>query len=159
MTNNPLELYRYAEQQNIDVDWVSMELATSLSVPLPGGQYAIAINPWKMDSLSMETVCLAHELGHCETGSFYNPYAVCDVRRKHENRADKWAIAQTVPASALADKRAIRRLVPRAEYEDALADGCTTISALAERFGVTPEFMKKAVCLYTYGNLATDLYM
>lgn len=144
MTNNPLELYRYAEQQNIDVDWVSMELATSLSVPLPGGQYAIAINPWKMDSLAMETVCLAHELGHCETGSFYNPYAVCDVRRKHENRADKWAI---------------RRLVPRAEYESALDDGCTTISALAERFGVTPEFMKKAVCLYTYGNLATDLYM
>lgn len=144
MTNNPLELYRYAEQQNIDVDWVSMELATSLSVPLPGGQYAIAINPWKMDSLSMETVCLAHELGHCETGSFYNPYAVCDVRRKHENRADKWAI---------------RRLVPRAEYEAALADGCTTISALAERFGVTPEFMRKAVCLYTYGNLAAELYL
>ena len=144
MTNNPLELYRYAEQQDIDVDWVSMELATSLSVPLPGGQYAIAINPWKMDSLAMETVCMAHELGHCETGSFYNPYAVCDVRRKHENRADKWAI---------------RRLVPRAEYESALDDGCTTISALAERFGVTPEFMKKAVCLYTYGNLATDLYM
>ena len=144
MTNNPLELYRYAEQQDIDVDWVSMELATSLSVPLPGGQYAIAINPWKMDSLAMETVCLAHELGHCETGSFYNPYAVCDVRRKHENRADKWAI---------------RRLVPRAEYAAALADGFTDIHALAERFGVTPEFMKKAVCLYTYGNLATDLYM
>ena len=144
MTNNPLELYRYAEQQDIDVDWVSMELATSLSVPLPGGQYAIAINPWKMDSLAMETVCLAHELGHCETGSFYNPYAVCDVRRKHENRADKWAI---------------RRLVPRAEYAAALAYGFTDIHALAERFGVTPEFMKKAVCLYTYGNLATDLYM
>lgn len=144
MTNNPLELYRYAEQQDIDVDWVSMALATSLSVPLPGNRYAIAINPWKMDSLAMETVCLAHELGHCETGSFYNQYAVCDIRKKHENRADRWAI---------------RRLVPRAEYESALADGCTELSELADRFGVTPEFMRKAVCLYTYGNLAADQYM
>ena len=144
MTNNPLDLYRYAEQQDIDVDWVSMELATSLSVPLPDGRYAIAINPWKMTSLDMETVCLAHELGHCETGSFYNQYAVCDIRKKHENRADKWAI---------------RRLVPRAEYESALADGCTELSELADRFGVTPEFMRKAVCLYTYGNLAAELYL
>ena len=141
MTNNPLDLYRYAEQQDIDVDWVSMALATSLSVPLPYGRYAIAINPWKMTSLAMETVCLAHELGHCETGSFYNQYAVCDIRKKHENRADKWAI---------------RRLVPRAEYEAALADGCTELSALANHFCVTPEFMRKAVCLYTYGNLATE---
>ena len=144
MTNNPLDLYRYAEQQDIDVDWVSMALATSLSVPLPGNRYAIAINPWKMDSLAMETVCLAHELGHCETGSFYNQYAVCDIRKKHENRADRWAI---------------RRLVPRAEYESALAEGCTELSELADRFGVTPEFMRKAVCLYTYGNLAADQYM
>lgn len=144
MTNNPLDLYRYAKQQDIDVDWVSMALATSLSVPLPDGRYAIAINPWKMTSLTMETVCLAHELGHCETGSFYNQYAVCDIRKKHENRADKWAI---------------RRLVPRAEYEAALADGCTTLNDLADRFGVTQEFMRKTVCLYTYGNLATEQYM
>ncbi len=144
MTNNPLDLYRYAEQQDIDVDLFSMELATSLSVPLPDGRYAIAINPWKMTSLAMETVCLAHEIGHCETGSFYNQFAVCDIRKKHENRADKWAI---------------RRLVTRAEYEAALADGCTELSALANHFGVTPEFMRKAVCLYTYGNLATEQYM
>ena len=38
MTNNPLDLYQYAEQQDIDVDWVSMALATSLSVPLPDGR-------------------------------------------------------------------------------------------------------------------------
>ena len=144
MTNNPLDLYRYAEQQDIDVDWISMELATSLSVPLPGGQYAIAINPWKMDSLSMETVCLAHELGHCETGSFYNPYAVCDVRRKHENRADKWAI---------------RRLVPKTELDAAVRSGYTDLWSLADNFGVTPEFMRKALCWYTHGNLAVEEYM
>ncbi|MCI7650223.1 MAG: hypothetical protein SO436_09695 [Oscillospiraceae bacterium] len=44
---------------------------------------------------------MAHELGHCITGSFYNVYAVCDLRAKHERRADKWAIKKLVPRDKL----------------------------------------------------------
>ena len=96
MTNHPLDLDAYAERRNIDVDWIPMRRATSLSVPL-GDRYAIALDPWKLGSLAQETVCLAHELGHCETGSFYNQYAALDVRQRHENRADKWAIQHLIP--------------------------------------------------------------
>ena len=142
MTNNPLDLYAYAERRNIDVDWVPMRRATSLSVPLEDG-YAIALDPWKLGTLAQETVCLAHELGHCETGSFYNRFAALDVRQQHENRADKWAI---------------RRLVPAEELDAAKADGCDTIPALADRFGVTEPFMRKAVCWYAHGNLAVEMY-
>ena len=142
MTNNPLDLYAYAERRNIDVDWVPMRRATSLSVPLGDG-YAIALDPWKLGTLAQETVCLAHELGHCETGSFYNRYAALDVRQQHENRADKWAI---------------RRLVPEDDLDAAMADGCDTIPALADRFGVTEPFMRKAVCWYAHGNLAVEMY-
>ena len=119
-----------------------MRRATSLSVPLGDG-YAIALDPWKLGTLAQETVCLAHELGHCETGSFYNRYAALDVRQQHENRADKWAI---------------RRLVPAEELDAAMADGCDTIPALADRFGVTEPFMRKAVCWYAHGNLAVEMY-
>ncbi len=142
MTNNPLDLYAYAERRNIDVDWIPMRRATSLSVPLEDG-YAIALDPWKLGTLAQETVCLAHELGHCETGSFYNRYAALDVRQQHENRADKWAI---------------RRLVPEDDLDAAMADGCDTIPALADRFGVTEPFMAKAVCWYAHGNLAVEMY-
>ena len=142
MTNNPLDLYAYAERRNIDVDWIPMRRATSLSVPLGDG-YAIALDPWKLGSLAQETVCLAHELGHCETGSFYNRFAKLDVRQRHENRADKWAI---------------RRLVPEDDLDAAMADGCDTIPALADRFGVTEPFMAKAVCWYAHGNLAVEMY-
>lgn len=142
MTNNPLDLYAYAENRNIDVDWIPMRRATSLSVPL-GDSYAIALDPWKLGTLAQETVCLAHELGHCETGSFYNRFAKLDVRQQHENRADKWAI---------------RRLVPAEELDAAMADGCNTIPALADRFGVTEPFMRKAVCWYAHGNLAVEMY-
>ena len=142
MDNDPLSLYQYAERRGIDVDWVPMRRATSLSVPLGDG-YAIALDPWKLGTLAQETVCLAHELGHCETGSFYNRYAALDVRQQHENRADKWAI---------------RRLVPAEELDAAMADGCDTIPALADRFGVTEPFMAKAVCWYAHGNLAVEMY-
>lgn len=142
MTNHPLDLYAYAERRNIDVDWIPMQRATSLSVPL-GDRYAIALDPWKLGSLAQETVCLAHELGHCETGSFYNQYAALDVRQRHENRADKWAI---------------QHLIPVEELDEAVADGCEDIPALSEHFCVTEDLIRKAVCWYTHGNLAAELY-
>ena len=33
-----------------------------------------------------------------------------------------------------------------------------TVRRLAEYFGVTEDFRRKAVCWYTYGNLAAELY-
>ena len=66
-----------------------------------------------------------------------------DSRRRHENRADKWAI---------------RCLIPLENLDDAIAEGCTELWQIADRFGVTEEFAKKAVCLYVHGNLATELY-
>ncbi len=138
-----LDLYEYAEDQGIDVDWVPLEQATSLSIPLPDGSYAIAVNPWKLDTLEQETVCLAHELGHCKTGSFYNRHAALDIRQKHENRADKWAI---------------QHLIPVEDLDEAVAGSCEDIPALSEHFCVTEDLMRKAVCWYTHGNLAVEMY-
>ena len=138
-----LDLYEYAEDQGIDVDCVPLEQATSLSIPLPDGSYAIAVNPWKLDTLEQETVCLAHELGHCKTGSFYNRHAALDIRQKHENRADKWAI---------------QHLIPVEDLDEAVVEGCEDIPALSEHFCVTEDLMRKAVCWYTHGNLAVEMY-
>jgi hypothetical protein len=138
-----LDLYRYADDHGVDVDWFSLPVTPSLSVQLPDGSCAIAIDPWKMKTLSEETVCLAHELGHCETGSFYSQYTPFDVRRRHENRADKWAVQHLISAKDL---------------DQAVAEGCTELWQLAERFGVTEAFMQKAVSYHTYGNVSSELY-
>lgn len=121
-----------------------MEHGGSLSVPLPGGRYGIAIDPEKVRTAADEMVKLAHELGHCATGSFYNRYAARDVRQRHENRADKWAI---------------RQFLTEQDLDEAIAGGCTEMWELAEHFGVTEDFIRKAVCWYTYGNLAVEEYM
>lgn len=137
------DLYDLAIQQNIEVLRYPMRENGSMSIMLDDGSCYIGIDQSVQDGGSEERVHLAHELGHCVTGSFYNIYAAIDHRQRHENRADKWAIAQLVPVEAL---------------DEAVADGCCEIWELAERFGVTEQFMKKAVCYYVHGNVATELY-
>lgn len=103
----------------------------------------IAIDPSKIRSEADERSKFAHELGHCVTGSFYNQYSKFDCRQRHENRADKWAISQLITVDDL---------------DEAVADGYCEIWELAERFGVTENVIKKAVCYYVHGNVATELY-
>ncbi len=142
MTRIP-ELYAEAQQQNIPVVRYPMPACGSMSLMTPEGACFIGMDEHVMDGGTQERVHLSHELGHCVTGSFYNRYAVADVRQRHENRADKWAI---------------RRLIPVSELDDAIAAGHTELWDLADYFGVTEAFLKKAICLYVHNNLATDLY-
>lgn len=126
-TNN---LYNTAERSGIKIDSFKLPLNKSVSVNMDGRCY-IAIDPGV--TCAEERVCLAHELGHCETMSFYNMYSPLDVRGKHERRAERWAI---------------KKLVPLSEYKKALHSGYTELNSLAERFDVTPEFMQKVVDFY-----------
>ena len=138
-----LALYDLAQQQNIEVIQFPMGESGSMSVMLDNGACFIGIDEAVQDGGAQERVHLGPELGHCITGSFYNIYAAVDHRQRHENRANKWAITQLIPVEDL---------------DEAVAEGCCEIWDLAERFGVTEQFMKKAVCYYVHGNLATELY-
>ena len=138
-----LALYQYADDRDIDVDWFLLSRAESLSAELPDGHCVIAIDPSKLRSAAEHKVKLAHELGHCERGAFYNPASPWDIRQRHENKANKWAI---------------QKLIPEDELQAAVADGCTEVWDLAERFGVTEDFMRKAICWYRYGSRDTSAY-
>ena len=136
-------LYDLAKQQNIEVLSYPMPQNASMSVMLEDGHCVIGMDESVRDGGIRERVHLSHELGHCVTGSFYNIYAAIDCRQRHENRADKWAI---------------QALIPVEELDDAIAEGYTEVWELAERFQVTEEFIRKAVCLYVHGNVAEELY-
>ena len=136
-------LYDLARKQNIEVLTYPMSQSRSMSVMTEDGECFVGMDPEIQDGGVQERVHLAHELGHCVTGSFYNIYAAVDSRRRHENRADKWAV---------------ENLIPVQDLDKAIAQGCTEYWALAERFGVTEDFIRKAVCRYVHGNLATELY-
>lgn len=138
-----LSLYRFAEKKNIAVIPFSLPETGSMSLCDADGNCYIAMDNAAYTAGAEQRVHLGHELGHCVTGSFYSRYTAVDSRQRHENRADKWAIRKLIPAAAL---------------DDAVAQGHTELWDLAEFFGVTEEFMQKAVCLYTYGSLATEMY-
>lgn len=124
-------LYDIALQDNIPVFSFDMETCESISL-LQSGNCYIAIDPFKIKNIADEKIKLAHELGHCETGAFYNVYAVCDIRQKHENRADKWAI---------------KKLIPEDELKEA-CKCCNNRWELSQHFEVTEDFMQKALDYY-----------
>lgn len=137
------EFYHIAQQRNIVVDHFALSKREALSIMDDDGECYIAIDPRRILSEQDERNKLAHELGHCCTGAFYNRYSNYDCRQRHENRADKWAIGELIPVEAL---------------DEAVADGCTEIWELAERFSVSEDFIKKTVCYYVHGNVAAELY-
>lgn len=108
-----------------------------------GGRYGVFMDFGNIHSSAEELVAVAHEGGHISTGATHRVDSPYDLVEKHEFKADKWAIG---------------KLVPEEELNAAMAGGCTELWQLAERFGVTEEFMKKAVCWYQHGTLATQLY-
>ena len=136
-------LYDFARQQNIEVFPYPLPKTGSLSFMEDSGECYIGMDDSVRDGNVQERVHLGHELGHCVTGSFYNIHAAVDCRRRHENKADKWAV---------------QALIPVEELDNAIAEGCTEVWELAERFGVTEEFIRKTVCYYVHGNMAAELY-
>lgn len=52
----------------------------------------------------------------------------------------------------------VTALIPVDALDDTVADGCTEVYELAERFQATEEFVRKAVCWYVHGNMAAELY-
>ena len=127
------ELYEIAEKQNIEVYSFNLPLINSVSTMNPNGSCCIGIDPFSIETYAQEKEHLAHELGHCVTGSFYNRYSTCDIISKAEYKADKWAI---------------KKLIPKDELKEALEDGYTEPWQLAERFDVPCDFMCKALNFY-----------
>lgn len=87
------------EQNNIEVYLGSMPAAKSASANI-GDDYYIALDEQSLESTAEARCRLAHEAGHCITGSFYNLYAPLDRRSKHERRADKWAVKKLSPRTS-----------------------------------------------------------
>ena len=125
-------LIAYAESKNVPVFYGNIPLTKSMSVYHNGKSY-IAIDPNLIESSADGKVKIAHELGHCETGSFYTRHSSLDVLEKHEYRADKWAAHRLIPPESLAD---------------AIKDGYTDPWQLAEKFDVTEEFIRRTIYIY-----------
>jgi len=108
-----------------------------------GGTYGIFMDFDNISSSKDEAAVVAHEGGHASTGATHKVCSPFDLVEKHEYKAWKWAV---------------QNYISEDDLDEAVADGYTDIYSLAEHFGVPEDFMRKAVCWYTHGNLAAELY-
>lgn len=128
------KLYKYAEQNNIDVDYFPLRDTKALSIP--GG---IALNAKCFKKLSEIIECLAHELGHQATGSFYKLNSKLETRKRMEEQATRWAVYELIPIEQL---------------EEAFQKGYTEIWQLAEYFNASEDFIREAIRVHkTKGNI------
>ncbi len=107
------------------------------------GRWAVFMDFANIPTAAEELVIVAHEGGHVSTGATHRVDSPYDLVEKHEYKADKWAV---------------QRLIGREELAAAVEAGMTAPWELAEHFGVTEDFMRKALCWYRNGNLSTGDY-
>lgn len=127
------KLYKLAEENGITVEGHPLPQTQAVTVKL-GENYFVAIDTAVLCSPVGERVCLAHELGHCQTASLYSQNDDQKTRGKNERKAEIWAI---------------KKLVPYSELEKVIIKtGTDDLAALSEHFSVTNEFMYKALLYY-----------
>lgn len=130
------KLYKIANDNSISVMENCPQEIVAMSFKFPTGKRIIALMDYNSEITAEEALpytkleCFAHEMGHCETDSFYGFYSSLETRGKHEYRANKWAINYVVPFDELCR---------------AVSKGNRELWQLAEYFDVSPEFMEKAI--------------
>lgn len=122
-------LLALAESKQHEVIYVSGTTVDAFSVEVDKCYIALSTDL----SGTKEKEKLAHELGHCEYGGFYNVYSKYEIRNKAERRADKWAFMH---------------LLPIGEVREACERGFCEVWEIAEHFGVSCEFATKAIRYY-----------
>ncbi len=132
----PVEgMYALAEEQGHDISDIPLQYTESFSILMRDGSCAIAIDRSQLKNRTDELIKIAHEIGHCETKSFYNKKSPSDIRGRHEERANRWMY---------------KKLVPREELFSLLEDR-RDLYEIAEYFGVTEQVVTAA---YEYYRIA-----
>lgn len=135
---NLIDLYEIAEKDNIKVDCYSLKHNPSLPIMDTDEDCFIAIDPMQLMSENDERMRLAHELGHCKTGAFYDRNSRLSNKNQCERKAEVWAI---------------KKLIPKDEIKKAVKFGYIELWELAEYFGVAEDFMSKAIDYYKQGTM------
>ncbi|MBE6686535.1 MAG: ImmA/IrrE family metallo-endopeptidase [Ruminococcaceae bacterium] len=126
-----LELLKYAEEKGIIIENSSLPETGSCAVELDCC-YVIGIDERDMTEAE-KRVHLAHEIGHCETGAFYNMYSPIDNRAKDEYKANVWAI---------------KKLLTKEQFLSAFKKGLVELWQLSEEFSLTEDFVERAYNYY-----------
>lgn len=126
-----LDLYQYAEDNNIIIEHLNLKQNKSLSARIRNRDF-IGLDNSILNGSATERTHLAHELGHCATGSFYEIESPLQVRGQYEYRAQKWAVLRLIPKVELL--HLLKKNTPKWE--------------IAEHFGISEQLIDTAITYY-----------
>lgn len=126
------ELYDYADSHGIIIDdTFRLDKVVAMSCPVDDDLCVVGLHRRLRGREYREH--LAHEIGHCATGAFYNEDTPVFTRGQCEHRADKWAAHKLIPFRSLVS---------------AMRKGCIEMWQLAEHFDVTEDFIRRTIEIY-----------
>jgi len=125
------DLYEFARKKQIIIERMNLKKNKSLSVRIQNRDF-IGLDEETIENSAEERTHLAHELGHCATGAFYEVGSPLQVRGKAEYKANKWAVL---------------RCIPKQDLIKLLKQGFQKWE-LAEHFNVTEDLVNTAMTYY-----------
>lgn len=130
------DLYELAEKEGVQIDTFNLQKNAALSIEDGEGRCYIALAPNL--PRRQEKAALAHELGHCLYGGFYNRYSPYDRIEISERKATKWAI---------------KKLLPITWIREQLDKGLQFYWEFAEEADLPEDFVAEAFEYYTNAGL------
>lgn len=125
----------YEDIDNSDVLLVGTDSVKNPAMTLRlNSEYAIVMNEKAYRTDAERFVVLAHEKGHCDTGAVYSAYAPLITREQCERRANT---------------KAAFTIIPLVDLVTAFECGATNVYELSVHFGVTEDFMRIALEIYS----------
>lgn len=118
------QMLAYAEEKHIEISDFDLPKCKACSVFISNAYY---IGLDKQLSHIQRKDALMHELGHCETDSFYDRLAGANTVSRMEARANRWAYSHFIDREALLA---------------AVRAGCRMLWEFAEHFDITESFMQ-----------------
>ncbi|MEF9892607.1 MAG: ImmA/IrrE family metallo-endopeptidase [Anaerorhabdus sp.] len=128
------DLLEFAEINNYQVFFNEIEDIKSISLEY-NNKLFINIDESKFDTEREKRVCLAHEIGHCISGTLYTINHSNLYRGSAEYRADY---------------RAAKLVIPINQLKECIVNGIIEKYEIAEYFNITEEFVDRV--LYIYRN-------
>lgn len=136
------ELLNLAEELNTEILYNNSIISKSYVVEYEKDLYCVNLDKGRIVSQEDMNVCLAHELGHVQSGTLYYNYTTKLYKGSAEYRADY---------------RAAKQLIPIEHLIECVLNGITEKYMLAEVFEVTEDFVDRALYIYNNKGLLNDI--
>lgn len=122
------KIYNKIEADNIKVFPFGVDGIKAVTIETDN-KYGIFVNSKEIRNLSEEFSVLAHEYGHCASGSTHALYSPYDLICRHEYRADRQSVLEFLPIELI---------------EEAINKGCIHTHEFAEYLDMPEDFVRLA---------------